>query len=114
MNAQLTDEEVQHLVDVGSIRKFIEDFVDVELPNDPTYFHALLSREDYAILRDGGEIAFFEDGYPEYTGTARLRGTGHHAGNRGFVIPQLELWEEEEAAGEALIQRVKRTEEEAK
>jgi hypothetical protein len=48
--------------------------VDVGLPNDPFYFHVLLSPQDFLLLALSGEIALGEDEQPDYTGTERLRG----------------------------------------
>jgi hypothetical protein len=73
--------EYEHLVKVGAAGKFktgeprIDDMVDVSLRNDPTYFHVVLSHEEYLVLARRGEIEMdAETGYPFYTGTERLRG----------------------------------------
>jgi hypothetical protein len=48
--------------------------VDVGLPNDGFYFHVVLSVESFLAYALAGEIALNEEGYPDYTGTERLRG----------------------------------------
>jgi hypothetical protein len=48
--------------------------IDVGLPNDPTYAHVVMNPEEFLSLALQGEIALNEEGYPDYTGTERLRG----------------------------------------
>jgi hypothetical protein len=48
--------------------------IDVGLPNDPRHHHVVLEPEDFLEYALNGEIALNQDGYPDYTGTDRLRG----------------------------------------
>src|SRR5258707_3945945 len=71
---QLTQEEIAQLLAVRSILPVAPDLVDVQLQNDPAYFHVVLTHHEYKVLLLTGEIAFNEAGYPMYTGQRRLRG----------------------------------------
>ncbi len=67
--------EVERLVRVGAARPDWDDRIDVGLRHDPRYCHVLLTHAEYAYFQRRGEIAFDPaTGYPEYTGTERLRG----------------------------------------
>jgi hypothetical protein len=76
---QVTDEELAHLVKVGSVKPWADEVtgcrvIDVRLPKDPKYGHVLLPHYEYKCYLLIGEIAFDEDGYPMYIGRSRLRG----------------------------------------
>jgi hypothetical protein len=48
--------------------------IEVDLPNDPRYFHVLLDAETFLAFALAGQIVLNEIDQPAYIGTERLRG----------------------------------------